>query len=154
MVSGNPHGPSARATAEGPASMQVVPLVSADRDTTGQDRRQAMRLSPLGVVKLLLQLESEGANTRSAPWFPADVLDISTGGLCVLIDHHHLPDGGLCSGQPLKVNFQGHAVIETEHALGVVDAHVRWLENDASGLWCLGLAFNTPLKQLPELHLV
>ena len=156
MVSCNPKPPSPSAAGT-EAQVQVVPLVPAHCSAPAYDRRQAPRFTPLGVVRLLLTLEPEPTANASAAWFPADVLDISTGGLCVLIDHHLLPDSciarGLGSGMPLKVDFQGHAVIESRQSPDLVEGHVRWIAPDNSGLWSLGLAFNTPLKQLPELHL-
>jgi len=78
--------------------------------------------------------------------FTADILDISLGGLCLLIT-----DGQeLNVGQALELDFGGHRMPEPMQHRGPVQARLRWYVRSGP-VTTLGVGFDSPLPELPEL---
>jgi len=91
-----------------------------------------------------LQLLS-GAGEALSAWLPADILDVSLGGLCLLISED--PALELYEGMPLQLD------VTSQPSFGQPRIHgqLRWFRR--SGLVItLGLVFDEPLKVLPELE--
>ena len=82
----------------------------------------------------------------------ADVLDISIGGLCLLLNAP-LPAQLENPGRELQVNFNQPVLVAGEGERKIVNAELRWIEHHSAGVSTIGLAFTTPLAQLPELQL-
>ena len=80
----------------------------------------------------------------------ADVLDISLGGLCLLLSAP-LPAQLENPGQQLQVNFNQPVLVAGEGERWIVKAELRWINHHSAGVSTIGLAFTTPLAQLPEL---
>ena len=114
---------------------QVVPAVRNPGNKSAQERREFTRFSTLEAVQVNLRFGSLERSTPSSRWFPADLIDISEGGLCLLIDARHLPE--ICAtGNALQVGFP-----KNESSLTVHHGQLRWLQHHAEGFSSLGLAF-------------
>jgi hypothetical protein len=95
---------------------------------------------------LTARLEADTPDEQPSPWFSADILDISLGGLCVLITG--TPEMRL--GQKMTLDFKAHRLPESLQAQTLIPARLRWFVR--SGLVStLGISFDTPLTELPEL---
>ncbi len=105
----------------------------------GQRRHE--RLVALPCPPVLIQLPSPGGEAR-AEWFYADILDISLGGLCLLITGNH----DLQVGQALVVDFNVHRTAD----LHQVEGFVRWFVSSGT-FTTMGMGFSEPLPQLPQL---
>ena len=88
-----------------------------------------------------IQLLSPDGEPRTE-WFYADILDISLGGLCLLISENH----DLQVGQKLLVDFKVHRATDLHRVEGLV----RWFVR--SGIFAtMGVGFSKPLPLLPQL---
>jgi len=82
----------------------------------------------------------------AAGCFSADILDISLGGVCLLITQNQ----ELRIGQPVTLDFSAHRLPEVLQSRGLVEARLRWYV--CSGpVTTMGVGFAVPLKELPEL---
>jgi hypothetical protein len=90
---------------------------------------------------LPIQLLSPDGEPRTE-WFYADILDISLGGLCLLITENH----EFQVGQRLLVDFKVHRANDLDRA----DGMVRWFVRSGT-VTTLGLGFSEALSQLPQL---
>ena len=88
-----------------------------------------------------IQLLSPDGEPRTE-WFYADILDISLGGLCLLITENH----ELQVGQRLLVDFKVHRANDLDRAEGMV----RWFVRSGT-VTTMGLGFSEALPQLPQL---
>ncbi|MFM8259452.1 MAG: PilZ domain-containing protein [Vulcanococcus sp.] len=109
---------------------------------------QPERREPRDAIEICrpitLQLLSDAGEALS-PWLPADILDVSVGGLCLLISED--PALELRQGMPLRLD------VTSQPAFGQaqISGQLRWCLR--SGLVVtLGLVFNEPLPALPELE--
>ncbi len=107
--------------------------------STGQDVRRFPRqqASPCRPLKVLLP---------AASCFSADILDISLGGVCLLITHHQ----ELRIGQDVTLGFSAHRLPEVLQSRGLVQARLRWYVRSRS-VTTMGVGFDVPLPELPEL---
>lgn len=104
-------------------------------------QRRHERLVAPPCPPVLIQLPSPGGEARTE-WFYADILDISLGGLCLLITGNH----DLQVGQTLLVDFNVHRTTDLHRVAGFV----RWFVR--SGTFnTMGVGFSEPLPQLPQL---
>ena len=133
------------------------------------ERRDSPRLTPLGMVSIKLYFTNQTSDNLDPEWVQSDLLDISTGGACVLLD---LGNGGLsllvhqqqdpeslalAPGTPLTVKLQtdpsnSSERTEADHFL-TKNALVCWCHCHSAGLCTLGLRFNETLNQLPAMQL-
>ena len=104
-------------------------------------QRRYERLVALPCPPVLIQLPSPGAEARTE-WFYADILDISRGGLCLLITGNH----DLQVGQRLLVDFKVHRANDLHRVAGLV----RWFVRSGT-VTTMGVGFSEPLPQLPQL---
>jgi hypothetical protein len=88
-----------------------------------------------------IQLLQQDGSPRSE-WFYADILDISLGGLCLLITESH----PLEVGHGVLVDFKAHRSSDLHRVPGLV----RWFVRSGS-VTTMGLGFADPLHDLPEL---
>jgi hypothetical protein len=92
------------------------------------------------------RLEGDTPDEPASQWFSADILDISLGGVCVLITG--TPDMQL--GQRVTLDFKAHRLPESLQPQTLIAARLRWFVR--SGLVStLGISFDMPLPELPEL---
>jgi len=86
----------------------------------------------------LLQLDG----SPRTEWFYADILDISQGGLCLLITESH----AIAVGHGVMVDFKAHLSGDLHPVPGLV----RWFVR--SGIFAtMGVGFSKPLPLLPQL---
>ena len=105
----------------------------------GQRRFERFVAPPCRPVPI--QLLSPDGEPRTE-WFYADILDISRGGLCLLITENH----DLQVDQKLLVDFKVHRANDLHRVAGVV----RWFVR--SGIFAtMGVGFSKPLPLLPQL---
>lgn len=90
----------------------------------------------------LRQLDAE--DQPIGPWYSADILDISRGGLCLLVMH----DSALQLGEVVRVRLDLRA--QPGFGLASVTGSIRWYVESGFVL-SLGVSFDQPLTQMPEL---
>ncbi|MCP9776558.1 PilZ domain-containing protein [Cyanobium sp. Tous-M-B4] len=105
----------------------------------GQRRFERLVAPPCRPVPI--QLLSPDGEPRTE-WFYADILDISLGGLCLLITENH----ELQVGQRLLVDFKVHRATDLHRVAGLV----RWFVRSGT-VTTMGLGFSEPLSLLPQL---
>jgi hypothetical protein len=110
------------------------PTAETGRDGRRHPREQAPPCRPITV------------RLASAECFSADILDISLGGLCLLIPQNE----DLRVGQPLTLDFSAHRLPESMRSRGVVQALLRWYVRSGP-VTTMGVGFAVPLPELPEL---
>lgn len=86
------------------------------------------------------------AGVPSGRWFYADILDISSGGLCLLITDTQDLEVGL----PVAVDFKSHRLPAAFAGETQVTATLRWFVRSGP-VTTMGLGFLEPLPALPEL---
>lgn len=111
-----------------------------DQAWPGQHRRLEPRL-PLGSV-LPVGLGLAGDGGRQHQWLVADVLDISLGGMALVIDQ----SPALERDQPVTLDVSAHP----DFACAAIPAVLRWFEVTPLVI-TLGVQFGQPLRRLPEL---
>lgn len=88
-----------------------------------------------------------GGEADPQPWLYADILDISLGGLCLLIT----AELALELGQRFSVDFRAHRLPDAgERSHSCLTASLRWFVHSGY-VSTLGLGFEQPLAALPEL---
>ena len=107
----------------------------------GDCQRRYERLVAPPCPPVLIQLPSPGGEAP-IEWFYADILDISLGGLCLLITEKH----DLQVGQRLLVDFKVHLATDLHRVAGFV----RWFVRSGT-FTTMGVGFSKPLPQLPQL---
>jgi hypothetical protein len=105
----------------------------------GQRRHERLVAPPCRPVPIQL-LQPDGSPRTE--WFYADILDISLGGLCLLITESHT----LEVGHGVLVDFKAHRSSDLHRVPGLV----RWFVRSGS-VTTMGLGFADPLRDLPEL---
>jgi hypothetical protein len=126
----------------------LEPLMETDEQSTRrrEDQRLYERLEAPPCRPLSARLEGETPDAPPSQWFSADILDISLGGVCVLITG--TPDMHL--GQRMTLDFKAHRLPESLQPQTLIAARLRWFVR--SGLVStLGISFDSPLPELPEL---
>ena len=133
------------------------------------ERRDSPRFSPLGMVSVKLGFTNPTSDNSDPEWVQSDLLDISTGGACVLLDlsfgglsllvhQQHDPESlAMAPGTPLTVKLQTDPSNSSESTeplnLLTKNALVCWCQCHSAGLCTLGLRFNESLNQLPAMQL-
>jgi hypothetical protein len=130
-----------------PAEPDAVDAVCfVDKPSTnwaGPESRKLERFPVQGTRPIAMRpLHADG--TPSGPWALADILDISLGGLCLLVT------GPLAleRGQPLELDLRSHPDFGVQR----LQVEARWWMSSDS-FSTLGIAFSTPLAAIPELAL-
>ncbi|MCP9791192.1 PilZ domain-containing protein [Vulcanococcus limneticus] len=114
-----------------------------DGGEPGDDQRRTYR-HPVEVCRPIgLQLLNDALEPVTA-WLLADILDISLGGLCLLItdstDHHFAPR------HRVRVNVTAHPSFGVSDLLG----ELRWFVK-SDYVVTMGIGFNQQLAELPDL---
>lgn len=113
-----------------------------DGGYAGKRRYPRQAAPPCRPVTVCVQ--PEGAATER--WFYADILDISSGSLCLLItDTQELAVGAF-----LAVDFKAHRLPAAFQGETQVGATLRWFVRSGP-VTTVGLGFLEPLPALPEL---
>lgn len=112
-------------------------------DWCGQEQRRLERFAVQGTRPIALRPLVDG-DAAQAPWILADILDISLGGLCLLL------------GGPVRLEEQQQLLLDlrSHPDFGVLrlEAEARWwVISDAFAT--LGLRLAVPLAQIPRLEL-
>jgi hypothetical protein len=105
----------------------------------GQRRHERLVAPPCRPVPIQLQQQD---GTPRSEWFYADILDMSLGGLCLLITENH----ALEVGHGLLVDFKVHRSADLHRVPGLV----RWFVRSGS-VTTMGIGFIEPLQELPQL---
>jgi hypothetical protein len=105
----------------------------------GQRRHERSVAPPCRPLPIQLLSPDGEACTE---WFYADILDISLGGLCLLITESH----DLHVSQSLLVDFKVHGTTDLHRVVGLV----RWFVRSGT-VTTMGVGFSEPLPQLPQL---
>ena len=130
---------------KGPGGNEAQTILTGDEypEILGPDDGQRCfeRFLALPCPPLLIQLPSPGCEARTQ-WFYADILDISLGGLCLLITENH----DLQVGQRLLVDFKVHRATDLHR----VAAMVRWFVRSGT-VTTMGVGFSEALPLLPQL---
>ncbi len=116
-----------------PPSFEVATILD------GHDTRRHPRELPPPCRPIRVQLASNA-------WFSADILDISLGGLCLLITDPQ----DLCVDQPVTLDFAAHRLPDGLLNSGPVQARLRWFVRSGP-VTTMGVGFFIPLPELPEL---
>lgn len=82
----------------------------------------------------------------AAGCFCADILDISLGGVCLLITHNQ----ELRIGLAMTLDFSAHRLPEVLQSRGMVQARLRWYVRSRT-VTTMGVGFDAPLQELPGL---
>jgi hypothetical protein len=121
----------------------LEPLVDeVDADGFGC-KRQHPRLVAPPCRPVTLRIEGPAQPSR---WFYADILDISYGGLCVLITDSQ----DLEVGEMLTVDFKAHRLPASFGSETRIPATLRWFVRSGH-VTTMGVGFGQPLSELPEL---
>jgi hypothetical protein len=125
----------------------LSPIPSDQDGDGGQCQRQHPRAVAPPCRPVLVRLVDR-EQLRLTPWVYADLLDISVGGLCLLITESL----DLHVGMDMAVDFKDHQ--PQQFAPGLPGSRlattVRWYVA-AGFVTTLGLGFHTPLDELPTL---
>lgn len=116
------------------------PLWDAAARPLGRRREERLAVGSVRPVQLrMMQGQQPG------PWIPADILDISHGGMALLLS----ADAGLALGGQVLLDVSLHP------GFGLVrlPGWLRWHQTAgvAGGLWVVGVQFDRPLVRLPPL---
>ena len=106
-------------------------------------KRQYPRLVAPPCRPVTVRTEGPGEPSR---WFYADILDISHGGLCVLITDSH----DLEVGEVLTVDFKAHRLPASFGSDTRIPATLRWFVR-CGHVTTMGVGFLEPVSELPEL---
>lgn len=113
-------------------------------DSAGElTRRRHERTVVEASRSVSLQHVSEAGHPGS-PWCPADILDISLGGLCLLV----LQDFPLPAGEARRMTIDLRS--QPDFGLDYLGCGIRWYVQSGMVL-TLGVGFDQPLLRLPTL---
>ena len=144
-----------------PSLFGAMPMRRAVRgQATGPkgERRDSPRFTPLCMVKVKLGFTNPTSDYSDPQWVQGDLLDISNGGLSLLVNQQPDPESlAMAPGTPLTVKLQTDPSNSREstgpHNLLTKNSLVCWCHCHSVGLCTLGLRFNESLNQLPALQL-
>ena len=112
-------------------------------DWSGPDARKLERFPVQGTRPIAMRLLGPDG-TPAAPWVLADILDISLGGLCLLVSGPLV----LERGQHLQLDLRSHP----DFGVLRLEVEARWWMSSES-FSTLGIAFPAQLRAIPELDL-
>ena len=137
------------AAESGPYSLELPPLSIPAVVPTGPDPAPVAdaRREPRNTVAVCRAVAVQLMDPAGQPcshWYAGDILDLSLGGLCLLIH----ADGRLTlpDQTPLRLDVRS----QPSFGVDVLQAQLRWVKNGAFGT-TLGIAFAQPLRSLPTL---
>ena len=113
--------------------------LEADGPPEGHRRHERLVAPPCRPVPIQLLHQDGSPRTE---WFYADILDLSLGGLCLLIAESHAIE----VGHRVMVDFKAHRSSDLHRVPGLV----RWFVR-SSIVTTMGLGFAEPLRDIPEL---
>ena len=144
-ASRRPAVPWAEPFAKDPGRLEAETILTGDEylEILGPDdgQRRFERLVAPPCRPVPIQLISPDGEPRTE-WFYADILDISLGGLCLLITENH----DLQVGQRLLVDFKVHRATDLHRVAGLV----RWFVRSGT-VTTMGVGFSEALPLLPQL---
>ena len=122
---------------------ETILTTAQDLETLGppEGHRRYERLVAPPCRPVPIQLLQPDGSPRSE-WFYADILDLSLGGLCLLITESHAIE----VGHGVLVDFKVHRSSDLHPVPGLV----RWFVRSGS-VTTMGLGFAEPFRDLPEL---
>lgn len=119
--------------------------MTAEVPLPGDERRGTFR-SPVEAVRSIGLMFLDDTGYPSSPWLVADVLDVSCGGLCLVVAERR--DSPLSSRSRVRLNLK----VSPDFAMSDLPASVRWSGRAARDhLLILGVQFDTELPMLPAL---
>jgi hypothetical protein len=136
---------TAEMTAEVTADTQAACLVESDAESWGGRELRRLERFPVAGSRPIALRPLDAQAQPSGPWVLADILDISLGGLCLLLAADSL---SLQPGQLLQLDLRSHPNFPWVR----VDVEARWwISSDSFAT--LGLAFPYQLESIPRLEL-
>ena len=125
-----------------PLSIPAVVPTGPDPAPVADARREPR--NTVAVCRAVAVQLVDPAGQPSSHWYAGDILDLSLGGLCLLIH----ADGRLTlpDQTPLRLDVRS----QPSFGVDVLPAQLRWVKNGAFGT-TLGIAFAQPLRSLPTL---
>lgn len=133
------HPPQPEATADEPCLLRSSP---AGGEWLGVEHRRLERYPVQASRPIALRLLEEGR--PQGPWLLADILDISRGGLCLMLS------GALAL--PSRQRLQLDVRVHPDFGVQRLEGEVRWCHGSAR-FTTLGVAFLQSLPALPRLEL-
>lgn len=132
-------------TAAHPARPHTLPahLPVNESEHTGSEQRRCSRQAVMAIRPITLRLV-DAPDPGGNPWQLADILNISQGGLCLMVAGLE----SLAEGHRLELDLRGHPDFATPSLL----SQVRWCTS-FDLFTTLGIAFLSPLERLPQLEL-
>jgi hypothetical protein len=117
--------------------------MATDAPVPGDERRGTFR-SPVEAVHSIGLMFLDDTGYPSSPWLVADVLDVSCGGLCLVVAERRQ--------SPFSARSRVRLNLKLGPAMADLPASVRWSVPAASDhLLILGVQFDTELPELPAL---
>jgi hypothetical protein len=131
------------------AGTLVKPLLETGESFDAEDlagKRQFPRLVAPPCRPVMVRMRNP-TDDQASTWFYGDILDISHGGLCLLITESQL----LEVGEHMSVDFKLHRLPPLwPSSDSCLEASVRWFVRSGH-VTTMGLGFGTSLVDLPEL---
>jgi hypothetical protein len=112
-------------------------------EAASADHRENVRITAIGIRTIRLRLIDQKGDAGS-PWHVADILNISHGGLCLMVGTLE----PVTRGQALELDLRSHPDFGRQTLI----SEVRW-HHGFGPFTTLGIAFLTPLQHLPRLEL-
>ncbi len=127
-----------------PAIRAATRLAAGEAAVGGRERRTDFR-SPVEVVRSIRLLLLDDTGYPASPWLVADILDLSCGGMCLLI--------GAQPGSPFRPHARVRLDLSMHPDFGVpsLAASVRWFTDAGQQVVSLGVQFDRELPRLPAL---
>lgn len=123
------------------ASTLLQPL-EAEEEEAGGDRYYPRLVAP-PCRPVMVRIESQ---SEPSSWFCADILDISLGGLCLLIAKSHEME----VGDAITVDFKAHQLPASFGGDTCLAATLRWFVHSGF-VTTMGIGFTQPMQELPVL---
>ena len=140
-----PGGSSPLPDLEGVIAATVLEGQDQDAAASGDERRIAFR-SPVDAVRSIGLMLLDDTGYAASPWLVADILDVSRGGLCLLLAER--PDKPFRPHFRLRLNVSMHPDFGTPELAG----SLRWfVRAEHEHVVTLGVQFDAELPQLPVL---
>jgi hypothetical protein len=122
--------------------LQAGTIVGAEVSSPDSHNRRSHFRNPVEVSRPIAVRPAPSQGAIEQPWRSANILDLSTGGLCLLL----LVEGGF---EP-----QERLLLDLRHQPGFgvpsLSVSLRWFVANG-GVVTLGVGFDEPLKPLPQL---
>ncbi len=119
--------------------------MTTDAPVPGDERRGTFR-SPVEAVHSIGLMFLDDTGYPASPWLVADVLDVSVGGLCLVVAERR--ESPFSARSRVRLNLK----LGPDMAISDLPASVRWSVPAARDhLLILGVQFDTELPTLPAL---